>query len=95
MRASGLIQSGGGDLLPHPNKLLLVEPGIDGRVADRDVAQVDLNGADVIAVVDHIEAAPVPEHMGIHAGQGGRLAALLQELVHGAAGEGASALGYK
>lgn len=71
LRARGLIRNGVGDLLPHPDKLLLVEPGIYGRVADRDVAQVDLNRADVIAVVDHVKAAPMPEHVRIDAGQGG------------------------
>lgn len=64
-------KGGVGGLLPHPNKLLLVEPGINRRVADRDMAQVDLNGADVIAVVDHVKTASMPEHVRIDAGQGG------------------------
>ncbi len=58
-------------LFPHPHKLLLVEPGIDGRVADRDMTQVDLHCTDIIAVVDHIEAAAMPQHVRVDAGQGG------------------------
>lgn len=64
-------------LLPHSDKLLFVEPGIDGRVGDRDVTQVDLHGPNIIAVVDHIKAASMPEHVRVHTGQGGVLAALL------------------
>ena len=55
-------------LLPHPHKLLLIEPGIDGRVADRDMAQVDLHGADIVTVVDHIVAAAMPEHVRVDPG---------------------------
>ena len=64
-------------LPPHAHELFLVVLRIDRRVGDRDVTQVDLHGPNIIAVVDHIKAASMPEHVRVHTGQGGVLAALL------------------
>ena len=54
---------------PHPHKLLLAVPRINGRVGDRDVTQVDLHGANIVTVVDHVEPATMAQHMRVHAGR--------------------------
>lgn len=86
---------GEGRLFPHPHKLLLAVPRINGRVGDRDVTQVNLHGANIVTVVDHVEPATMAQHMRVHAGQGGCIAALLQELIDGASSKRRPALRYK
>lgn len=77
--------------IPNPTKGRLLPPkileagggklGVFGGVVDALVAEVDLDGAGILAVIAQLETAAVAQHMGMdRKGQGGRLAHTGQHL---------------